>query len=127
MNKAILTEDYCTECDEEVHQVFGEKAFLAHQVGRVRCPTCGSIVLPCNECEDNLACDNCPWASASIEKSMSDEAYIRYIRTEEPDLYELFRSGRNGNYYRDIIEKVEKELKEKKAKAEKDAEVIPCA
>lgn len=106
-NSSVLLEEYCGECDETVHQVFTEKAFSAHKVGRIRCPNCGHAILPCNECEDHDACGDCPWKRAEIDKPMSDEAYIRFIRTEDPELYEMFKNGDNGDYYKVIIEKIE--------------------
>ena len=111
-NSSILLEEYCDECDETVHQVFTEKAFLAHKVGRIRCPNCGHVILPCNECGDHDACgDCCPWRHAEIDKPMSDEAYIHYLRDFHPTVYEMFSSGECGDHYKGIIEKIEGESK----------------
>ena len=105
--KSVLLEEYCNECDEVLHQAFSTKAFYNCKVGRLRCPKCGAVMVPCNECEDHDACNNCPWKDAEICDAMSDEAYIHYLRDIHPTVYEMFRSGKCGDYYRGIIEKIE--------------------
>ena len=120
MSDTILTEDYCCECDETVHQVFSEKDFFAHKVGRIRCPNCGHAILPCNECEDHDACGNCPWKKAAVYDAMSDEAYIRHLRTDDPELYKMFKSGDMGDHFMGIIEKVERELKNEEKRVRKN-------
>lgn len=103
----ILTENYCDECDEVLHQVFGRRAFFAHQVGALICPTCGHVTMPCNECEDHDACDNCPWANAEESNTMSDEAYMRYLKACEPKIYKKFKDGEMGDHYAKVIKKIE--------------------
>lgn len=103
----IITEDFCDECDEVLHQVFARKAFFAHQVGVVICPKCGHATMPCNECENHDACGNCPWTNAEKPNTMSDEAYMRYLKSHEPKIYKKFKDGENGDYYAEIIKKIE--------------------
>ena len=109
MNKQILTENYCDECDEVLNQVFDRKAFCSHKVGALICPKCGHITMPCNECEDHDDCGDCPWANAERTMAMSDEAYMRYLKAYKPKLYKLFKSGENGDGYAEVIKKIEKE------------------
>lgn len=108
----ILTENYCDECNEVVHAVFDERDFYAHKIGTIRCPACGHIIMPCNECEDHDACGDCPWSRLHESKAsaaMSDEAYIHYLHDCEPKFYKMFRDGEMGDHYAKIIEKIEKE------------------
>lgn len=110
----MVTENYCDQCDNVLHAVFDEKEFYAHNVGRIACPECGTIAVPCNECEDykHKSCDNdCPWKKAKITTAMSDEEYIRWIRKNQSKVYEVFRSGKNGDHYLPIIRKIEAEDK----------------
>jgi hypothetical protein len=104
----MLLENYCDECDEVVHAVFNDDDFINHRIGTIRCPVCGSTILPCNECENHDMCSECPWDNVPPEDAMSDEAYMRYIRAYEPWLYEKFVNGEMGNHYDDIIKKIEK-------------------
>ena len=109
-NQNILTENFCPECDEVVHQVFNAEDFFNHKVGLMICPKCGATIQPCNECETHDACGDCPWMKNIMEKSkvMSDESYMRYLKAHEPKIYEMFKSGENGNYYDKVIAKIEK-------------------
>ena len=76
----ILTENFCPECDEVVHQVFDREDFYRHEVGALYCPKCGHLILPCNECDDHSNCMDCPWSKcAERSTAMSDEAYMRYL------------------------------------------------
>ena len=64
-------ENYGDECDWPINTTCDSEDFWAHKVGRVRCPKCGTVVLPCNECaaETPLGerdCGNCPWSNAEI-------------------------------------------------------------
>jgi hypothetical protein len=68
----MMTENYCTECDEVVHQVFDDEAFYNHTVGTITCPKCGSIVMPCNECDDHSKCGECPWNGVNGTVGMDD-------------------------------------------------------
>lgn len=103
----ILIENYCDECDEVLHQVFDEGQFLSHKVGALICPNCGHVTMPCNECENHADCGNCPWANAEKSNTMSDEAYMRYLKSHEPKIYKKFKDGENGDYYAEIIKKIE--------------------
>lgn len=103
----ILTENYCNECDEVLHQVFDYNDFYAHKVGALICPNCGHVTMPCNECENHNACGHCPWAKAEKSNTMSAEAYMRYLKSYEPRLYKIFKDGENGDYYAEIIKKIE--------------------
>ena len=102
----MLTENYCDECDEVVHAVFDDEDFRNHRVGSVKCPKCGHIIMPCNECENRAGCGNCPWASCHPEKAMSDEAFVRYLKDEEPDCFGKFLDGSMGEKYRQIAKSV---------------------
>lgn len=77
----FVDEEICGGCDLVIHAVFDSEELHAHRVGNIRCPECGTVNPPCNECEDNLACDDCPWKGASISKAMSDDDYDYYERT----------------------------------------------
>lgn len=64
-------ENYCDECDAVIDTRCRERDFWAHNVGRVRRPKCGAIMMPCNECARDTPlnerdCANCPWAEAEI-------------------------------------------------------------
>jgi len=70
-------ENTCTKCDCTISTVCNAEDFWAHKVGRVRCPECGAIVMPCNECAaetpiDKRDCDNCPWKRAKILEEKND-------------------------------------------------------
>lgn len=109
MNRHILTENYCDECDEVLNQVFDYKAFRSHKVGALICPKCGHVTMPCNECEDHDGCGDCPWAKSERTVAMSDESYMRYLRAYEPEIYREIKSGDNGDYYAEIIKKIEED------------------
>lgn len=103
----MLTENFCDECDEVLHQVFAKGQFFSHKVGALICPKCGHVTMPCNECEDHDACADCPWQNTEAMKAMSDEAYMCYLKANEPKLYRLFKRGDNGDYYGEVIKKIE--------------------
>jgi len=104
--KKIITENYCDECDEEIHALFDEDKFFAHKVGALKCPACGAIVMPCNECEDHDACGDCPWRGCKPVKGMSEMSYVKYIKAEEPKLFRMFLAGDCGEFYQKIAKKV---------------------
>lgn len=71
------TENFCDVCDSVVSVSFAIENFWNFKVGRARCPTCGAIVLPCNECfgtniSDRFGCAKCPWRNSSISKEKDD-------------------------------------------------------
>lgn len=113
----ILCENYCDECDEMVHTLVNEKDFYDFKVGRIRCPNCGAIIHPCNECLDEngqhydcgINCKDCPWYKAKIVKPLTDEEYMRYLKDNEPKMYETYKNGKQGDYYNEIISKLEYE------------------
>ena len=64
-------ENTCNRCDCTVDTKCDEDAFWLHKVGRIRCPECGAVILPCNECAAETPyserdCDNCPWKKAKF-------------------------------------------------------------
>ena len=66
-----MTENFCDTCDAVVNVVFGVEDFWAFKVGRVRCPACGAVLMPCNECfgtdvSDKYGCAKCPWGDAAV-------------------------------------------------------------
>lgn len=72
----FITENYCDNCDSVVHVTFKVAAFWTFRVGRVRCPSCGFVIKPCNECfgtdiEDVLGCVKCPWNDSEISDAQS--------------------------------------------------------
>ena len=105
--KYVLTENYCDECDEMLHQVFFLKAFRDHKVGAVICPKCGHVTMPCNECEDHGDCGNCPWGVSEASAAMSDEAYMRFQKSHEPKIYKKFKDGEMGDHFAKVIKKIE--------------------
>ncbi len=69
-----LTENFCDECDSVVNAAFDVERFWRHEVGRVRCPTCGAVVAPCNECfgtdiQEKFGCGACPWRSSAVAEA----------------------------------------------------------
>ncbi len=71
-----FTENFCDECDSVVNAAFDVERFWRYEVGRVRCPTCGAIVSPCNECfgtdiKDSVGCDECPWGASAISDAQT--------------------------------------------------------
>lgn len=103
----IFLEDYCDECDEVLHQVFDADQFFSHKVGALICPVCGHVTMPCNECENHDECGNCPWADAEPHEVLSDEAYMRYLKSHYPRVYRKFKNGEMGDYYAEVIKKIE--------------------
>ena len=105
---SMMTENYCDECDAVVHAVFDEDDFYNHRVGTVKCPDCGETILPCNECEDHSACSQCPWSGVPATEAMSDEAYVRYERSVNPKVFEMFKNGDMGEVYQKVALEIEK-------------------
>lgn len=110
-SKYFVSENFCDDCDNTVHAIFNIDDFNNHKVGRIRCK-CGCVVEPCNECESRDDCGDCPYKNAEIVDEMSDESYMRWLKDNEPKTYEVFKSGDNGDYYSDIIRKIEEESAE---------------
>lgn len=78
------TENYCGTatggCDNALLAIFDSDEFWAFKVGPVRCPDCGEVNMPCNECfgtsiEDEFGCSNCPWKNARVTDAMTDEEF----------------------------------------------------
>ena len=107
----IMTENYCDECNEVVHAVFDEEDFRNHKVGTIKCPVCGETIFPCNECEDHSACSSCPWFQTPSTEAMSDEAYVRYERSENPKFFEMCLNGDLGPTYQMVALAIEKREK----------------
>jgi hypothetical protein len=101
----MMTENYCDGCDNVVHQVFNEEDFYNHKVGLIKCPECGTIIKPCNECDHNN-CVDCPWKSASISEAMSDEEHIHWYKENDKDVYELMKNGDLGLGYKELVEEI---------------------
>lgn len=59
-------ENYCTECDNVIDAECDEEDFFSHKVGRIKCPKCGTINRPCNECVEHWECWHCPWNNAEV-------------------------------------------------------------
>ena len=99
--KMMMTENYCDECDEVVHQVFGERDFYKHKVGRIICPVCGHFVMPCNEC-NATNCEDCPWKKSEPTKGMDETEYIVWYKENDPKVFDLMKSGDLGEYFKKI-------------------------
>jgi hypothetical protein len=100
----MMTENYCDECDEVVHQVFDDEAFYNHTVGTIICPKCGSIVMPCNECDDHGKCGECPWNGVNGTVGMDDCEVILWYKEHETHTYDMMKNGELGIGYKEIIE-----------------------
>lgn len=119
-NTEMVMENYCQECDDVVHSVCNSTDFYDFKVGLIRCPTCGSIIHPCNECLDENGqhyncgenCSTCPWKNAKVLEPMEEEDYVRWHKGHEPQSYELMKNGELGEYYKDLAKLIENEEKE---------------
>ena len=110
----MITENYCDSCDGVIHAVFNAEDFYNFKVGRIRCE-CGTVMVPCNECLDengqHYKCSECPWKNAEIVDAMTDEDYVKWVKDNEPDMFKRFLDLSNGDYYRELAEKVIDESK----------------
>lgn len=67
-----VMENYCDQCGGVIESECEYAEFIRHRVGRVVCPSCGAVNLPCNECEEHWACDECPYEKAEIIKAKGE-------------------------------------------------------
>ena len=105
---SIMTENYCDECDNVVHQVFNFGDFYNHKVGLVKCPECGTIIKPCNECDDDdKNCLFCPWKNASVSDAISEEEHILWYKENNIGVYEMMKNGDLGDGYKELVEEIE--------------------
>ena len=109
MELTMLTENYCDECYEVVHAVFDMDDFYAHRIGTIRCPNCGHVIMPCNECDDHDGCGDCPWRGVHPEEAMSDEATLRYIRDTTPKMFRYYLDGSMGEAMQKVAKKIQNE------------------
>jgi hypothetical protein len=100
----IMTENYCDECDNVVHQVFNIEDFYNYKVGLVKCPECGTIIKPCNECDNNDNCAECPWNKAKVSDAISEEEHILWYKENNKRIYEMMKKGDLGDGYKELIE-----------------------
>lgn len=103
----IITENYCTGCDNIVHQVFNDEDFYNHKVGLIECPECGMLIRPCNECDDNSRCAYCPWNKAKISDAMTEEEHILWYKENDTKIYKMMKNGDLGEGYKELIEELE--------------------
>ena len=73
----------------------------------IKCPECGTIIKPCNECDDNNRCADCPWKNASISEAMSDEDHILWYKENNMEIYEMMKNGDLGIGYKELVEELE--------------------
>ena len=59
-------ENYCTKCGGVIETECDPRQFYLRRAGRVVCPWCGTVNMPCNECTDHSACAECPYEEAEI-------------------------------------------------------------
>ena len=104
---SMMTENYCDGCDNVVHQVFNVEDFYTHKVGLIQCPECGTIIKPCNECDDNSRCADCPWNKAKVSDSMSEEEHILWYKENNMGIYEMMKNGDLGDGYKELVEELE--------------------
>jgi hypothetical protein len=103
----MMSENYCDECDNVVHQVFNDEDFYNHKVGLIECPECGHIISPCNECDNNDNCEECPWRKAKISDAMTEEEHIRWYKENNTNVYNMMKSGELGYGYKELVEEIE--------------------
>ena len=102
-----MTENYCDECDNVVNQVFNDEDFYNHKVGLIKCPECGHIISPCNECDNNDNCEECPWRKAKISDALTEEEHIRWYKENDTNVYNMMKSGELGYRYKELVEEIE--------------------
>jgi hypothetical protein len=99
----FMLEEYCDECDMVVHQVVDDKDFLDGKIGGIKCPVCGSVVMPCNACYDeDKNCDYCPFKTATPIEAMTDEDHIRWYKENDNKIFEMMKNGELGEFYKEI-------------------------
>lgn len=103
--KMIMTENYCDECDDVLHAVFDIDDFESHRLGSIMCK-CGTVVMPCNECEDHGMCGDCPWKDSIPTPAMSDVEYVKWIKETAPASWEILKDAFNGGA--ELIRELEK-------------------
>lgn len=118
--KMIMTENYCDECDDVLHAVFDIDDFESHHRGSIMCK-CGTVVMPCNECDDHGMCGDCPWKDSIATPAMSDVEYVKWIKENEPATWEILKDSYNGGVYAEVIRKLE-EANDANDKASKPTE-----
>lgn len=102
--KEMMTENYCDECDNVVHQIFDVEDFYNYKVGLIRCPECGNIVIPCNECDNNDKCEECPWNNAKVSDAITEVEHILWYKENNKRIYEMMKKGDLGDGYKELIE-----------------------
>ena len=103
-----MTENYCDGCDFVVHQVFNKDDFCEHKVGAVKCPECGTVIMPCNECdEESQDCDNCPWKNSVVSDDMSDKEYVEWYKKILPEIFKMMADGELGEGYQEIAKSLQ--------------------
>lgn len=118
MNKKMfMTENYCDECDDVLHAVFDIDDFESHHRGSIMCK-CGTVVMPCNECDDHGMCGDCPWRDSIPTPAMSDVEYMKWMKENEPASWEILKDSYNGGKYAELI----RELEEVSETTDKDSE-----
>lgn len=97
----IMTENYCGECDEVVHAAFDLEQLRVAYRGSVRCPNCGHVIPPCNECDfDHVnQCRDCPYLKMPHSEAITDEEFVDWHRRNEPDVFEAMLAGDMGEDY----------------------------
>ena len=111
MNPDICLEEYCNMCDNPEHIVFNADDLDNFKVGLIKCH-CGELIRPCNYCNNRYPCgDNyanlCPWNKAKITNAMDDVDYLEWIKKYEPECYVHYKDGTCGDYYKELVEKIE--------------------
>lgn len=105
MNKMIMTENYCDDCDNVLHAVFDIGDFESHRRGSIICE-CGTVVMPCNECDGKL-CGDCPWKESIPTPAMTDVEYVKWVKENAPTLYDVLKDPYNGGKYAEVIRELD--------------------
>lgn len=110
----MITENYCDRCDACVHAVIDFDEFAKFRSGPVRCH-CGHVVMPCNECDEgrllgkSFDCARCPWRNCDPMDEMTDLDYVRFIKDDDPAVFDCYLNGHCGEIYQKLAEEIEKE------------------